>query len=91
MTNRCFATLAGLFASLAIASSLSAAVEIVDGKTSLAASAGGRPVLLYRKSSPAATPDTLVFKAWVEATPFGGSDKATWGATLAVYGQIEPA
>ena len=54
MTIRCLGTLACLFAYLAVASSLSAAVDIVEGKTTLTASAGGRPLLLYRKASPTA-------------------------------------
>ena len=54
MTIRCLGTLACLFACLAAARLQAAAVEIVDGKTTLSASAGGRPVLLYRKSSPTA-------------------------------------
>lgn len=42
----------------------------------------------FQVTSPAAaTPETLVFKAWVEATPMGGSDKATWGAVLHCYDQ----
>ena len=47
-------TFACLFACLAVARLQAAAVEIVDGTTTLSASAGGRPLLLYRKSSPTA-------------------------------------
>ena len=54
MAIRCLATLACFFACLAAARLQAAAVEIVNGKTTLSASAGGRPLLLYRKSSPTA-------------------------------------
>ena len=54
MAIRCLKTLAFLSACLAVARLQAAAVEIVDGKTTLSASANGRQVLLYRKSSPAA-------------------------------------
>jgi len=50
---------------------------------------GPDALLGYRISSPAASgAETLTFKAWASATPFGGSDKATWGAVLKVYGEI---
>ena len=50
---------------------------------------GPDALLQYRISSPAASgAETLTFLAWASATPFGGSDKATWGAVLKVYGEI---
>lgn len=50
---------------------------------------GADALLQYRISSPAASgAETLIFEAWASATPFGGSDKATWGAVLKVYGEI---
>lgn len=58
------------------------AVEALQDSTGLDA------LVQFQISSPATTPETLVFEAWVEAIPFGGSDKATWTATLAVYGAI---
>jgi hypothetical protein len=45
-------------------------------------------LLQFKIASPATTPETLIFKASVEATPFGGSDKSSWEASLRVYGQI---
>jgi hypothetical protein len=45
-------------------------------------------LLQYKIASPATTPETLIFKASVEATPFGGSDKSSWEASLKVYGRI---
>ena len=59
-----------------------AAVEAVQDEM-------GLPGLLqFKIASPATTPETLTFKASVEATPFGGSDKSSWEASLKVYGQI---
>ena len=59
-----------------------AAVEAVQDEM-------GLPGLLqFKIASPATTPETLTFKASVEATPFGGSDKSSWEASLKVFGQI---
>jgi hypothetical protein len=50
---------------------------------------GADALLSYRISSPAASgAETLEFKAWASVTPLGGSDTATWGAALKVYGEI---
>ena len=56
-----------LFACLAVAPLQAATIDIVDGKTTLSASSGGHPVLLYRKSSPRA------FKPYIQElyTPGG--------------------
>lgn len=60
-----------------------AAIEALQDSVGLSA------LVQFKISSPAAaTPETLTFKAFVEATPFGGSDKATWGAVLSVHGSI---
>lgn len=49
---------------------------------------GPEALLGYQIASPAASgAEVLEFKAWATVTPFGGSDKATWGAELKVYGQ----
>ena len=59
-----------------------AAVEAMMGVKGAAALLG------YRVTSPAvANAETLSFQAWASTTPFGGSDKATWGAVLKVYGE----
>lgn len=61
-----------------------AAVEAVMDETVFDAMLG------FRISSPAASgAETLTFKASADVTEFGGSDKATWGAELTVYGQPE--
>ena len=53
---------------------------------------GPDALLEYQITSPAASgAETLTFKAWATVTPFGGSDKATWGAELKVYGVPERA
>ena len=53
---------------------------------------GPDALLGYRITSPAASgAEELEFKAWASVTPLGGSDKATWGAVLHVYGEIERA
>jgi len=63
-----------------------AAVEAVADATGLGALLG------YRITSPAAaTPEVLAFLASAEVTEFGGTDKATWGAELKVFGRIERA
>ena len=50
---------------------------------------GPDALLSYKIESPAASgAEALQFKAWATVTPFGGSDKATWGAELHVYGEI---
>jgi hypothetical protein len=59
-----------------------AAVEAMQDQMGLAG------LLQFKIASPATTPETLIFKASVEATPFGGSDKSSWEASLRVYGQI---
>jgi len=49
---------------------------------------GPEALLEYKIESPAASgAEVLEFKASATVTPFGGSDKATWGAELKVYGQ----
>ena len=59
-----------------------AAVEAMQDQMGIAG------LLQFKIASPATTPATLIFKASVEATPFGGSDKSSWEASLRVYGQI---
>ncbi len=50
---------------------------------------GADALLEYKIESPAASgAEALKFKAWASVTPFGGADKATWGAVLKVYGAI---
>ncbi len=49
-------------------------------------------LLEYKIESPAASgAEAITFKAWASVTPFGGSDKATWGAELKGYGVPERA
>lgn len=51
---------------------------------------GADALLSYQIESPAASGgEVLQFRAWATVTPFGGSDKATWGAELKVYGAVE--
>lgn len=49
---------------------------------------GPDALLEYKIESPAASgAEAITFQASATVTPFGGSDKATWGAELKVYGQ----
>lgn len=49
---------------------------------------GPDALLEYKIESPAASgAEAITFHASATVTPFGGSDKATWGAELKVYGQ----
>ena len=49
---------------------------------------GPEALLEYKIESPAASgAEAITFQASATVTPFGGSDKATWGAELKVYGQ----
>ena len=49
---------------------------------------GPNALLEYKIESPAASgAEAITFQASATVTPFGGSDKATWGAELKVYGQ----
>ncbi len=62
-----------------------AAVEAIMGEMGVDALAG------FKISSPANTPEERFFYAWAEVTPNGGSDKATWEATLHVWGDFAEA